>query len=726
MSRQIPCRGIIIGLLLLTAILPQVEAQFPRRKPTPNDRLISPEVLSDQKVAFRIFAPKASEVTLRGDWMTAPEPVKLEKDKEGVWSATIGPLVPDFYSYTFSVDGVKTLDPKNATIKQGLGSLDNLFFLPGKEAEFQDNKKVPHGDVRKVWYQSSTLGTQRRMHVYTPPGYDTGKDRYPVLYLLHGAGDEDSGWSTVGRAGFIIDNLLADKKAKPMIVVMPNGSVPRPANPPEDATARAVFRDRFTNELLKDVIPCVEKNYRVLANSTHRAIAGLSMGGGQTFGVVTGNPDKFAYVAVWSAGIRATAEEFEKQNTAFLSAADKFNQQVKLLSICVGDKDFALAGSKKLSELLKKNGIRNELRISGGGHTWINWRHYLNELAPRLFQDRPADDPKGKPVTQAGDRPQGISPAPKGFDMKRQGIERGKIETIEYDSKSAGGKRKMVIWTPPGYSKDNKYPVLYLLHGAGDNETGWQRKGFADVILDNLHADKKAVPMIVVMPNGFVGTPGGFGQGALIAGAILRGADTDKDGKVTLDEMLAAAKKLFQECDKDNKGAVDERQLAEGINRLLPGQGAGRRGGRRVAGGSSAFENDLLKDVIPYVESHYSVKPGREHRALAGLSMGGGQALGIGLTHLDHFAWVGGFSSALFGRQSDLIPDPSNAARNLRLLWLSCGDKDGLMNASKSFHDALEQKKVPHVWHIDSGGHDWPVWRNDLYLLGQRLFQTGR
>jgi pyruvate formate lyase activating enzyme len=296
---------------------------------------------------------------------------------------------------------VGTVDPKNPTIKQGVAGLDSMFFVPGKEAEFEDNRKVPHGEVRKVWYPSSTLGEQRRMHVYTPPGYDAGKERYPVLYLLHGGGDEDSGWSTVGRAGFILDNLLADKKARPMLVVMPNGSLPRPANlpplkpgerpSPEVLAALAAAQERFTNELLKDVIPWVEKNYRVVADGEHRAIAGLSMGGGQTLRVVTGHPGQFAYVGVWSAGIGRNAEEFEKRNEAFFQAADKVNKAIRLFSIRVGDKDFALASSKALAELLTKHGIKHELHVSGGGHTWINWRHYLNDLAPRLFQDVPAE-----------------------------------------------------------------------------------------------------------------------------------------------------------------------------------------------------------------------------------------------------------------------------------------------------------------------------------------------
>jgi len=382
-----------LSVLLLAPSESRAQAT-PQRTPTPNDTLISPEVLSDRRVTFRIYAPKATDVTLRGDWMEGPGVVKLEKDEKGVWAATVGPLTPDFYSYAFAVDGVRTLDPKNAMIKQGVASLDNMFLLPGAEVAFAENRPVPHGEIRQVWYQSSTLGQQRRMHVYTPPGYDAGRDRYPVFYLLHGGGDEDSGWGTIGRAGFILDNLLAEKKARPMIVVMPNGSLPRPANlppatpgVPPDPAVTAALQDRFTNELMKDIVPVVEKNFRVLTGRENRAIAGLSMGGGQTTRVVTSHPDQFAYVAVWSAGVNPQVNaDFEQRNAAFLASADKLNKQIKLFSISVGDKDFALAGSKNLAELLKKRGIEHQVHVSGGGHTWINWRRYLSEFAPLLFR----------------------------------------------------------------------------------------------------------------------------------------------------------------------------------------------------------------------------------------------------------------------------------------------------------------------------------------------------
>lgn len=386
------------ALLLLAALVAlPLGAQAPRREPTPNDTLVSPEIVTGGKVTFRIYAPKASEVTVRGDWMDTADPVKLTKDDTGVWSATVGPLTPDFYSYAFSVDGVRTIDPKNAMIKQGVTSLDSMLLVPGEQAAFEDNRLVPHGEIRKAWYRSSTLDMQRRMHIYTPPGYEAGKDRYPVFYLLHGGGDEDSGWSTIGRAGFIIDNLLAEKKAKPMLVVMPNGSLPRPANlpaftpgttpSPEFMAAMAAAQERFTNELMKDVVPFVEKNYRVLTGRDNRAIAGLSMGGGQTLRVLTSHPDQFAYVAIWSAGLNPQATpDFEKRNAAFLASADKLNKQLKLVSISVGDKDFTYAGSKNLSELFTKRGIKNDLHVSGGGHTWINWRHYLHDYAQLLFR----------------------------------------------------------------------------------------------------------------------------------------------------------------------------------------------------------------------------------------------------------------------------------------------------------------------------------------------------
>ena len=258
-------------------------------------------------------------------------------------------------------------------IKQGNRSVDNMFLLPGAAVAYADNQLVPHGEIRQVWYESTTLEMQRRMHIYTPPGYDHNNDGYPVLYLLHGGGDEDSGWSTIGRAGYIIDNLLASDAAAPMLVVMPNGSLPDGGD--------------FTSELMNDVIGFVEAHYRMRNDAENRAIAGLSMGGLQTTVVFSSHPDEFAYVAIWSAGLfNQPAEEFTAENRNFLSQPDRINENVKLLSVSVGKDDFALPGSESLVDVLNRHGIEHEFNLTGGGHTWLNWRSYLHDFVPELFR----------------------------------------------------------------------------------------------------------------------------------------------------------------------------------------------------------------------------------------------------------------------------------------------------------------------------------------------------
>jgi enterochelin esterase-like enzyme len=377
-------------LLLLAGGIPSAVGQAtpPARQPTPNDALVSPEVHPDRRVTFRIYAPKASEVSVSGDWIPQQRGTggPLTKDAQGVWSLTVGPLVPDLYSYSLTVDGVRTLDPKNARIKQGIASVDNIFEVPGAEAEFMARRAVAHGKVQIAYYPSQTLGVMRSVRVYTPAGYETSGARYPVFYLLHGGGDDDSGWTTIGQANFILDNLIADGKARPMVVVMPNGSMPPVSGAESGGGAMANAQSRFRDELLKDVIPFVEQNFRVLTDRENRAIAGLSMGGGQTMAVVPGNLDKFAYVGVWSAGVNpANTDQFRESNEVFLRA-DRTNPQLKLFQIAVGSNDFALAGSKNLSRVLTEAGVRHQYHESEGGHTWINWRHYLNDFAQSLFR----------------------------------------------------------------------------------------------------------------------------------------------------------------------------------------------------------------------------------------------------------------------------------------------------------------------------------------------------
>jgi len=321
----------------------------------------------------------------------------------------------------------------------------------------------------------------------------------------------------------------------------------------------------------------------------------------------------------------------------------------------------------------------------------------------------------GTALSQFGSAPQPrpeatLAAAPAGFDARREGVPAGLVERIEFDSKVTGGRRPASVYLPPGYSADKKYPVLYLLHGIGGNETHWPGPGSAGAILDNLIADGKAVPMIVVMPNGRAsnepstlfagGRPGGAGPGAAGPGGAAPGAG----GGVPAGAPPAGA----------------------------PPAAGGPRGGPGGPGGAAmgvefeayaAFERELLGDLIPSIEARYSVTADRMHRALAGLSMGGGQSLNFGLNNVDTFAWVGGFSSAPNTKApAELAPDAAKA-RQLELLWVSCGNEDGLFNISAGVHDYLAAQNVPHKWYIDAGAHTFPVWKNDLHHFASLLFR---
>ncbi|GAB3167380.1 esterase [Telluribacter humicola] len=373
------------AVALITA--PEALAQAQQRQPTPNDTLQSPRVSADKKATISIYAPKASEVTVSGDFSPG-KPLPLTKGASGVWTVTTGPLRPDYYTYTLMVDGVRTVDPKNPVIKQGINSLENVMIVPGAENAFQENKNVPHGEVRQVWYQSDNLDMMRRMHVYTPPGYEKGTTKYPVFYLLHGGGDDDSGWNSIGRASFILDNLIASGKAKPMIVVMPNGSMPAsafPAGTPQNERMNKMT-DLYSAELLKAVMPYVEKTYRVLPGRENRAIAGLSMGGLQTLDVALSNPDLFNYVGVWSSGFFGPTIDVAENKYAKALKDPNFNKNKKLFLLQIGKDDFLMDASNKTKALLDKNQIKYQYKETEGGHTWINWRQYLNEYAQVLFK----------------------------------------------------------------------------------------------------------------------------------------------------------------------------------------------------------------------------------------------------------------------------------------------------------------------------------------------------
>ena len=338
--------------------------------------VVSPEVLADRRVTFRLRAPKATEVTLTGDWLGTTPPPKLTKDDAGVWSVTLGPFEPSIYIYSYTVDGVAIADPINPRMKLRASTSASLLEVPAAAADFWEARDVPHGSVEINWQKSKAInGETRAIWIYTPPGYQKGSQRYPVLYLLHGSNDTAAGWTTAGNANFVLDNLLAEKKATPAIVVMPWGHATPFGTQGNDQL--------FEKYLLEDVIPTVEAKYRVAPGRQNRALAGLSMGGGQALRIGLGHLDLFSSVASFSGAI---PQDFETRFAELLAKPDATNAKLKTLWIGCGEQDSLFNRSKNLSELLTKNQVKHVFRATPGVHNYTIWRKYLSEYAPLLFR----------------------------------------------------------------------------------------------------------------------------------------------------------------------------------------------------------------------------------------------------------------------------------------------------------------------------------------------------
>ena len=354
--------------------------------------IVSPEVGADRTIRLRYLAPNATSVTASGELDGKPHP--LSKGENGIWSVTIGPLPPDIYTYSFNVDGVVALDPRNVNTKYGYGGFGpvSIVQVPGDGPSFYDVKSVPHGEVRIKPYVSKSLGVTRTVWIYTPPGYDRGGN-FPVLYLLHGAGDIESGWTMIGRANNIVDNLIAEGKAKPMVIVMPLGHAIQSfwTGPAKAATAATPgggaapgALSAFARDLLEDVMPMIEAGYKVSKKADDRAIGGLSMGGGQTMNIAFNRPELFRYVIAMSP---AAGQINEQAYPAIFKDPSAINKQFKMFWMAVGKDDTLTGpGDRALDESLTKAGIKHSFKLTEGRHEWTVWRNHLNEVAPLLFR----------------------------------------------------------------------------------------------------------------------------------------------------------------------------------------------------------------------------------------------------------------------------------------------------------------------------------------------------
>jgi enterochelin esterase family protein len=388
----------LIGCVVASSVPAQAAAAAPEScrsagfLPGPA-RFKSVEVLADGRVTFRICAPDATDVRVTSSDMPdvitfgqgGPVAIPLTRDAIGLWSGTTSkPVAPDNYRYSFVVNGATVPDPLATTFSMERVGTQSTLEISAPASAFQAwDPQIAHGVVSVVEYWSKSLGVKRRAHVYTPPGYFRGSSRYPVLYLVHGAGDSDDSWTSTGHAQNILDNLIAAGKAKSMIIVMPFGHTPDRPNGPD-----MLGNGDFGNDLLQDLIPFVDANFRTVARPRSRAMAGLSMGGAHTLQFGLTHPERFNYVGIFSMGLglganaEADVKRYETANAAALARSAK---EMKLVYYAMGKEDFLYGTVAPTRAMLDRQGIRHEYKESGGGHTWINWRRYLLDFLPRLF-----------------------------------------------------------------------------------------------------------------------------------------------------------------------------------------------------------------------------------------------------------------------------------------------------------------------------------------------------
>lgn len=380
-----------------------IQAQEMQRQRGP--QIVSPEISENNQVTFRVYSENAQSISVNGSWMGFRETAEMKKNDEGIWSLTVGPLEPSMYHYNFVIDGIRAIDPDNPRAMRDGTRYASTLTVPGEGSEVFQVNDVPHGSLIKVWFDSPTLDMTRRMYVYTPPGYEESNEEYPVLYLLHGGGGDEDAWTSLGRANYILDNLIAEGKAKPMIIVMTNGNANQTASitdwSQEPDASQGMFPDStrseqeviesmtaFPNSLVNDVMPYVENHFRVAANSENRAITGLSMGCLQTQIITMTNPEMFQYIGCFSLGIHFNGPFNIISNNVLIPAYDEHLETMEneLFYVACGTEDFVYEGVQTLRKKLDEHNFEYIYNETDGGHTWANWRDYLADFAPRLFK----------------------------------------------------------------------------------------------------------------------------------------------------------------------------------------------------------------------------------------------------------------------------------------------------------------------------------------------------
>lgn len=743
----------------------------------------SVKINADNTVTFSYRSNTAKDVQV---WAQFAGDQKMTKGDNGLWTVTLGPAAPDIYPYHFTVDGISVMDAQNPEWFPNETFKNSLLDIRGDGNLIHALKDVPHGKVDYLNYWSEDLGMFIPLIVYTPPFYDDAKNKtkkYPVMYLISGTTDTEEVYFKVGKMNLILDNLIAEGKAKEMILVLPYGNATllkqeRQPSAPAGGMGMGMGMGmgfgsgyNFNKDFTDVIMPFVESNYRTINDAAHRGIGGFSRGGNQGLSIGLANLDKFSYLCSYSSFTQVRASQFEN--------ADEINSKIKLFWSGIGTDDFLYGNSKDLMQMLDKYGIKNikEFTYDKFGHTWMNARYWLDKSFRLLFQDEKviaaekgmdlAEAEKVRQASAAGGEESRLTPAlmsslfpagvkspeynadgsvtfrcqapdaekvelecqmfsgtkpmtkdekgvwtitvkpdvpdiyPYAFQIDgtqvadpnnmhifpnegfkyslcdarqteptvqdMQNVPHGKVSYQYYFSKTFGIERPMCVYTPAGYDPNGteKLPVLYLIHGMTDTYETWFKVGRMNNIMDNMIASGEAKRMIVVMP---YANP--------------------------YPEMIAQGK-------AQSANNMDTKLIAD----------------------------EIIKEVMPYIEKNYNVKADADNRAIAGFSLGGRQTLATGLGNPDKFHWVAAYAPAIFGNEYETnfangtyAPIPE-LQKKLKLMWLGTGSDDFLIQASRSLDQYLSEKNLKHTFYNPGGGHTWMNCRDYLELTVRELFK---
>lgn len=726
----------------------------------------------DNTVTFSISAPQAKNVKISAQFAPKQDMVKGEN---GVWSITLGPVAPDIYPYCFEVDGIGVMDPQCPDWFPNEGFKNSMIDIRGEEPMDHDLQSVPHGKVDYVNYHSETLGLFGNAIIYTPPTYDKQTDRrYPVFYLISGTTDTEEVYFKVGKMNLILDNLIAQGKAKEMIIVLPYGN-PAKYNPAE--TFDFTKGDQFSKDLLNDLMPYVEANYRTLNDRDSRAIGGFSRGGNQGLSFGLNNLDKFSYLCSYSS--------FTSMNIpSVYDKAKKTNKQINLFWLGCGTDDFLYGNAKEYMEFLDSKGIENIQYFTSDkmGHTWMNARHFLSQTFPLLFdkeasakamKEAQAAKPKtarkaaepAAPAAKPGQ--QRLTPEvmarlfPKGIispDYNKDGsvtfrLRAPQAEKVELECQMFEGTRPMTkddegVWsvnvTP---HEPDIYPYAFIVDGTKiadpENMHIFPNEGFksslADVKGPQPHwQDLQDVPHGKISYTYYTSKAVGFDRPVLVyTPAGYDPASSEKYPVLCLIHGMTDTHETWFKVGKINN--ILDNLIAAGLAKKMivvmpyanPYPEMIRRGQAKMYNpmDTELTTKEFTESVVPFIEANYNVLTDADSRAIAGFSLGGRQTLACGLGNPDKFHYVCAFAPAVFGPEisgnfeNGTYAKADKLNESLKLLWLSCGTSDFLYQSSLQLENNLKDRGIRYTTMYPGGGHTWMNCRDYITEVCKLLFQ---